>query len=103
MNIQAPEAVRPDIELRVERVVLDGLPIQSHDRAAVGAAVEAELRRLLAQGGWDASVASVALPSLRADGIQWSAADGANQLGAQIARAVFGALTGSVVGQAQKL
>lgn len=103
MSIQASEAVRPNIELRVERVVLDGLQIQSHDRAAVGAAVEAELRRLLAESGWDAGVASVALPSLRADGIQWSAADGANRLGMQIAQAVFGVLTGNIVGQAQKL
>jgi hypothetical protein len=100
MRIQMSEAVRPNIELRIERVVLDGLPIQSRDRSAVGAAVEAELRRLLAQSGWDAGVASVRLPSLRADGIQWTAADGANQLGARIAQAVFGSLMGNIVGQA---
>jgi len=98
MNRHNSESARPNIELRIERVVLDGLPVRSHDRAAVGDAVEAELRRLLTQSGWDAGAASVALPSLRADGIQWSAADGAHQLGARIAQAVFGTLTGSVVG-----
>lgn len=89
-----------NIELRIERVVLDGLPLQSHDRAAVGAAVEAELHRLMTEGGWNANFASVALPSLRAAGITWSATDGAQQLGARIAAAVYSSLTSNIVGSA---
>jgi hypothetical protein len=96
MNSRAPEAPGANIEMRIERIVLEGLPIQSQDRAAIGAAVESELRRLLAEGVWDAGAASVALPSLCAEAIYWSAANGVNRLGAQIAQAVYSSLAGRV-------
>ena len=39
------------IRLHIERLVLDGLPLEAAHGPAVQAAVEAELRRLLAEGG----------------------------------------------------
>ena len=98
MNKSTTEAPRANIELHIERVVLEGLSVQSRDRVAIGRAVEVELRRLLEQGGWAAGAASVALPSLRGEAIQWSAANGINNLGTQIAQAVYRSFAGSVVG-----
>lgn len=81
------------IELHIERLVLDGLPLTRADGALVQAAVEAELARLLAEGGLGPGLlAGVALPSLRVDAVQLAAGSSPAQIGQQIGRAVFGGL-----------
>ena len=60
-----------NINLHIERLVLDGLPISRRDGSAVQAAVEVELTRLLAVGGLSPSfLPGGALPSVRANSIQ---------------------------------
>lgn len=82
-----------NIELHIERLILDGLPIEPRERAQAQAAVEAELTRLLTTGGLNAGLlAGGALPSLRADAIQLTNENNAGRLGEQIAQAVYGGI-----------
>lgn len=84
------------IDLHIERLILDGLPIDSGQSAEVQAAVEAELARLLMNGGLDAGLlAGGALPSLRGGAIQLTNESNGAHLGAQIAQSVHGGLQGS--------
>lgn len=82
-----------NVDVRIERLVLDGVALPPAQRPALRAAVEAELARLLAAGGLS--------PALRAGGTVPRAPGGAielvrdahpAQLGRQIARAVYGGL-----------
>ena len=81
------------ITVRIERLVLDGLPIAPGQASLVQAAVEAELGRLLAAGALDARLlAGGAQPVLAADAFQLSGAGDPAALGAQIAQAVYGTI-----------
>ena len=81
-----------NIHLHIERLILDGLPVEPRDGARVRVAVEAELTRLLTDGGLgEAYTSGGAIACLRTDTIQ--ASDARPQpLGAQIARAVYGGI-----------
>ena len=82
-----------NINLHIERLILDGLPIDARQRAEVQAAIEAELARLLMQNGLKAGLlAGGAMPSLRAEAIQLMRENNAAQLGAQIAQSVYGGI-----------
>ncbi len=82
-----------NINLHIERLILDGLPIEPRQRAQVQAAVETELARLLVAGGVNSGLLSGgALPSLRAGAIQLTNESNARQLGTQIAGAVYGGI-----------
>ena len=80
-----------DIHLHIDRVVLEDVTLPPGGRAAFGTALEAELGRLLAAGGlaegWQAGAA---LPRLAAGPV--SLAGSPADLGAGIARAVYGGL-----------
>jgi hypothetical protein len=78
-----------NVDVHIERLVLDGIDLPWRDRAALKASVSAELGRLLADGGLRASGA---VPSLPAGGIQLAAQSEPTHLGQQIARAVYGGL-----------
>jgi hypothetical protein len=79
-----------NITLHIERLILDGLPIGSGQGATVQAAVEAELSRLLVQGGIAPSLQSGgAVPSVRAEAIQFTAQSTPAQMGQQIAHSVY--------------
>jgi hypothetical protein len=79
------------IKLHIERLVLDGIALAPAQRPLLQAAVEAELARLLAEGGMHAGIGSgIHVPSLRAAPIQMDDAGEPAALGAQIARAVYG-------------
>ena len=79
-----------NVNLHVERLVLDGLNVASADGAAVEAAFAAELTRLLASGGVSSELASGgALYSLKVGDITVDGAQGPAHLGEQIARAVY--------------
>jgi hypothetical protein len=81
------------IRLHVERLVLDGLPLSRNDGPLVQAAFEAELGRLLAEGGVSGELASgTAVPGLAAEGIHVAPGDEPGMIGQRIARAVYGGL-----------
>jgi hypothetical protein len=79
-----------NINLHIERLVLDGLTLERGQEPLVRAAVEAELARLLTAHGLSSSLMSGgATPHLRAGQISLSGESSAHQLGHQIARAVY--------------
>src|SRR5437868_9612035 len=79
------------IELHIERLILDGLKIESGQGAAIQAALAAELTRLLmANGLRDELMAGGALPSMRAGTVEGLNQIDPEQLGSQIAQAVHG-------------
>lgn len=79
-----------NIELHIERLVLDGLALERGQGASVQAAVEAELTRLLGEQGLSARLqAGGALPSLQSNPVQLTPGSTPAQMGAQIARSVY--------------
>jgi len=81
-----------NINLHIERLVLDGVNIAPGQRHLLQASVETELTRLLTDGGLAPSLAQgSALPNLSASDIQMT---GSNpiQLGRQIAQSVYGGI-----------
>jgi len=81
------------INLHIERLVLEALPLERYQGAAVGAALEAELTRLLLADGLAAELRSgAAMPSVRAGAINITNDTNVTQLGSQIARAVHGGI-----------
>ena len=86
-----------NIELYIERLVLDGLPLERGQGAHVQAAVEAELARLLAGDALaQAWPAGGAVPSVPAAPIQLRAGARPAEIGGQIARSVYGGIGGQV-------
>ena len=82
-----------NINLHIERLILDGLNIGPGQGALVKAAVEKELSRLLTESGLASGLQTgIALPSLRVDPIQASRDTSPSHLGQQIARAVYGGI-----------
>lgn len=82
-----------NINVHIERLILDGLPIGYGQRPLVQAAVEAELARLLADDGLSPELlAGGALPSVRTGSIQLANEGTTIQLGRQIAQAVYGGI-----------
>jgi hypothetical protein len=82
-----------NINLHIERLILDGLAIESGQGALVKAMLEAELSRLIEAHGLSASLqAGGALPGLRASAVELQAEKNPAQIGAQIARAVYGSI-----------
>ena len=80
----------PNIHLHIERLILDGLPVDRLQAPHVQMAIESELARLLAEHGLDTNQnETVALPSLRADPIQLTPSYSPTQIGRQIAKAVY--------------
>ena len=82
-----------NINLHIERLILDGLPFETRDRAMLQSAVETELARLLTEN----NVASNwqnggAVPSVRADAIQLTTQSNPAQIGRQIAGSIYGGI-----------
>ena len=81
------------INLHIERLVLDGLPVSRSEGALVQTEVEAELSRLLGAGGLSPELQSgAAVPSVPAGNIEVNANSKPARLGQQIATAVFGGI-----------
>lgn len=82
-----------NINLHIERLILDGLPLEAKDSAAFRTAVEVELARLLTQNNdaanWQTGGAA---PSVRADAIQLTAQSSPAQIGRQIAGSIYGGI-----------
>lgn len=80
-----------NVNLHIERLILDGVAVARGDEPLLRAAVEAELARLIAVGGPSPALMSGgAVPRLHAGDIRLSGEDGPRQLGRQIARALYG-------------
>jgi hypothetical protein len=82
-----------NVTLHIEKLILDGLDVRPGDRQHLQAAVEAELTRLLGEGGIAAGLAEGgAVPAVRGGSIQTGGGGGAAGLGSQIAQAVYGGI-----------
>jgi hypothetical protein len=80
-----------NIQVHIERLILDGLNIMPGQRHLLQAAVETELTRLFAEDGVPSTLAlGGAWPVLSTGGIQLTASSEPAQLGQQIAQAVYG-------------
>ncbi|HEY7403863.1 MAG TPA: hypothetical protein VIB39_10100 [Candidatus Angelobacter sp.] len=81
------------IDLRIERLVLEGLPVGAGDSRHIKAAVTAELTRLLSEGGISGELSGGgAAPNVPAPGFQLEQKAKPQQLGRQIARSVYGGI-----------
>lgn len=85
-----------NINVHIERLILDGLPITHSQRSLVQAAVEAELARLLTDDGLVSSLRTGgAQPKVPGGSIQLAGDGNPHTLGQQIAQAVYGGIGGS--------
>lgn len=83
-----------NVNLHIERLVLEGLGVESRDSALVKEVVQTELRRLFVEDQRALrSLASKAMPSVAGAAVSISAAGAAPQLGSAIAQSVYGAIS----------
>lgn len=78
-----------NVNLHIERLILDGLSIESRDRPILQASIETELGRLFAHGDLPFADRGGAVPTLRANAIQLSSQSDSVQLGRQIAGSIY--------------
>jgi hypothetical protein len=84
------------INLHIERLVLEGLPLERAQGPQVQAAVQQELTRLLATGGIaPALMSGGARPRARGGDMSYAKESSPRQLGTQIAQSVHGGLSSS--------
>jgi hypothetical protein len=84
-----------NIHLSIERLILDGLPIDASQRGLVQTAVETELARLFAEGALSPGLLNGgAYPTLAVDAIQLTQGGDPAQIGAQVAQALYGGMGG---------
>jgi hypothetical protein len=82
-----------NINIHIERLILDGLPITHSQRPLVQAAVEAELARLLTNDGLAPGLQTGDMvPRIPGGDIQLTGDNNPNALGQQIAQAVYGGI-----------
>jgi hypothetical protein len=80
----------PNIHVYIEQLILEGLPVDRIQAPRIQIAVEAELMRLLLDGGLSADLqAGGALPGIRVDAIQLPTGNNPTQIGTQIARSIY--------------
>jgi hypothetical protein len=81
------------LNLHIDRLVLEGLPVNRHDGPRIQAAVTAELHRLIAtQGIAEALRQGGAVPSVRAGDLRLGERGSPQRMGTQIARSIYGSL-----------
>jgi hypothetical protein len=81
------------INVHIERLVLDGLPVSRLQGPMVRAAVEGELSRLLSAGGLSHEFQyGGAVPAVRGGNLRLSGDRHPGKLGQQIAGAVYGGI-----------
>jgi hypothetical protein len=82
-----------NVNLHIERLILEGLTLQPGEHLQVRAAAESELSRLLAAQSWGQNLsAGGAVSRLSGGEIQLAEGTSPQHIGQQIARAVFGGL-----------
>ena len=82
---------RPRVRLSIERLVLDG--VTAGDPGALGRAVEAELSRLLTDGGAPFGAEAASIGRLDAGEVSWGGGS-SDALGTRVAGAVYSSLGG---------
>lgn len=83
------------LDIRIERLVLEGLDVSSAEARRIGAALESELTRLLASGRIGPELAGGGLlPSLRVPDVTFAPPTSPAALGASLAEALGGGLLG---------
>lgn len=83
-----------NIFVHIERLILDGIPVEPGQHQALRVAVEAEVVRRLAQDGIAPDLQTGgAAPYASGGTIQLTPHDGPVQLGRQIGRAVYGGIS----------
>ena len=80
--------MRPNIQLHIERLILDGLPVSRTDGAVVQAAIETELTRLLTEGGLP-RISAGSVENISGGRIQLMPETNPTQTGYQIAGALM--------------
>ena len=79
-----------NINLHIERLVLEGLPLTRSQGALVQAAIEVELAQLISDHGLSPIIASnAALPRVPASSIQLTGDSNPTRIGQQIANSLF--------------
>jgi len=79
------------INVHIDRIVLDGLPVDRHSSPIIQEAIQAELSRLFAESENSQGLLSGgAIPTLRTASIQISEQSAPNTLGRSIAKSVHG-------------
>lgn len=82
------------VTLHIDRLVLDGLDFGPHDRALLRSAAEAELASLLRAGQLSGAIAGgTSMPALRGGDVTVARDATAEQVGAAIARSVYGGIS----------
>jgi len=82
-----------NINLHIERLVLEGVDIAPGQNDLLQASVTTELKRMLAEGGLSPGLAQeAALPRISTDGIQLAGNNTPTQLGQKIAQSVYGGI-----------
>jgi hypothetical protein len=82
-----------NINVHIERLILNGVNIRPGQRHLLQSSVETELTRLLTNGGVSPSFSEgIALPHVFANGIQLAGGNDPVQLGRQIAQSVYGGI-----------
>jgi hypothetical protein len=82
-----------NVNLHIERLILEGIDLDPAERPLLQAALEAELGRLLTEGGVGTDLAGGgAVPSVRAGGFEMSGERDPVRLGQQIAGSVYGGI-----------
>lgn len=82
-----------NIEVHIERLILDGVTVAPRERSRLQAAVESELARLLAEGDLSPALwGGGALPSVPAGSVDLASDRDAAGLGHEIARATYGGI-----------
>lgn len=80
-----------NVNLHIERLILEGIPLATRERGVLETAVTTELTRLISESGLPAGLpASGIVPSIPAGAIQLGSEHNPARLGQQIARAVYG-------------
>lgn len=82
-----------NINLHIERLILDGLPVESRHGAIIRSEIETELARLLTENNIAANwQTGGAVPSVSAESIQLTTPNSPAQLGQQIAGSIYGSI-----------
>jgi len=84
-----------NINLHIERLVLNGVALESHQRPVLKASLEAELGSLLGQSGVASGLqkgAAIKVNTIHTDSIAIAGNNKPSSLGQQIARSIYGGI-----------
>ena len=87
-------AARREVSVNIQRLVVEGVPLSAGQAARLRVAVQHELKRLLQRDSLRGVLHGTAVPALSAPAISMSLPFHPAQAGRQIARSVYGSLTG---------